>query len=1140
MKCPQTDAYPNTNYHWAFHMATLKCRNKWLSKYEPMKQLCLFLLCFGLIALNGKSQIVAAEYFFDSDPGNGNATAIAVSPGQSININKDLSVTGLTQGFHYVAVRTKSANGQWGIAEARGFYITQLPASMPDIVAAEYFYDTDPGLGNGTPVNIQPGGTATIAASFPVGALSKGFHYIAVRTKLANGKWGIMESRGFYVTGPLTNKTDIVASEYYFDTDPGIGNAIPIPITPPTSLLSDSMVLPLGELPTGSHHIAIRVKNSMGVWSLLESRKFNICTNYGAVSRFSFQIEGKQVFFTNNSEYNDSTRWEFGDGSISNVLNPIKTYNPGVYPLRLISVNNCAIDTASITLTIKGLQDINAKVAGNNGVSTIIYEGVGFTPQTECKVVKSGNAILPVKKQYINETRILATYDFRGKSPGVYDAVAVLGGAFDTLKNGLTMEQDIPITISPTLQGASVFRTNRFQRSLSLKNNGSNDAVLVPVFASVPYYPNIAPGTFNANFRASASNNKVAINGIGIFQSTLQYLTNNGIPLSVMDENVRDTIHKKHTIAYYMIKILGHQSAQTDFSANNSGIVASHPMFARAYKPLLSSAAAIGEVESTYLPCYSSFLKHEVQKQLNIILPETNWNHAFAVAFQSLLQSMHTISQLPVESSAMVSMPSVFSALLAQMASTPSSGVPSNLSPTQFRLIIEGLINNWAMLDDIGSIGNDCIDPAYRLITETNHQPKDGGDAPLAYPALKEPKTLNTGCDNFDPDNDPYGGVSVGMGTRHADNPNYNVPGTPDKKDGCSSTSVDPNTKTGPGNNIDRFYINHGEAVGYTIQFENLAAATSPAAYVEINDTLNPALFDLSTLEMTGLGWGDSTIGFEPNTSQISFLKDLRPAMPNYLRADITTNTTSGAIQWRFYTVDTVNYQLTGDPAEGFLPPNTDGIKGQGYVSFIVNPKSGYVSGTTFSNEATIIFDENTAIHTGKWTHKIDTTLPLSKVQNLPATVPTKTFQVNWNGTDEHSGIDKYTVFVSINDSAFFKWKDGVTETFALFDGEFGKTYKFFSIAFDKAGNAEALAGNPMVTPDAATTPLAPDMFISIKDGNWNNPATWSSNQVPTSVNDVIIKHQVTINVNAACKTLNAVTPGFVNVNAGMKLEIKQ
>jgi hypothetical protein len=1101
-----------------------------------MKRILLLAL-WGLIGIPClHAQVTAAEYFFDNDPGAGNGSPITLNSGATINFTKSISIASLQPGFHLIGIRTKE-NGSWGLFESRGFYITKAIMNVPNIVAAEYYIDVDPGVGKALPINITPGSETTFQTALPLPSIPKGFHYVAIRTKGADGQWGLAEVKGFYISELATDMPDIVAAEYYFDTDPGVGNGIAIHLPFPFSTHADSLVLPLDTLPLGNHQIAIRVQNADGAWSLLENRSFNICTNYGALSSFNFQIEGKQVFFTNTSVYNDSTRWEFGDGTFSGVLNPIKTYNPGVYPVRLISVNECAIDTASITLIIKGMQNINATVAGNNGVATIIYEGVGFTTNTDIKVVRNGVAFLPVKKQFINETRMHATYDFRGIETGLYNAVAVLGSAFDTLKNALIIEQDIPVYVTPSLQGPSVFRTNRFGRELFLQNTGSNDAVLVPVFASVPYYPNISPGTFNVNFNTSSSGKKIALDGFGIFQKTLAFLNNNAIALSVMDENVRDTVHKKHTIAFYQIKIPGHQSAQHHFNASNPGIVASHPMLARVYNPLLSSAAAIDSIETTYLTCYSSFLKHEIQKQLKIALPDAGWNQAFEVAFDTLMKTLHTISQLPVESSSIVSMPSVFSALLAEMVSQPGSGVPANLTPIQFRLIIEGVINNWAMLDDIASIGVGCIDPAFQFITGT--QTFDAAPGGLnATIKLKASKTLNAGCDEYDPDSDPFGGVSFGAGTRNAANINYNVPGTPDTKDGCSSTSVDPNTKTGPGNNTDRLYINHGDAIGYTIQFENLASASSPAAYVEVNDTLDTDLFDLTSLEMTGLGWGDSAVVFEPNKKQLSFLKDLRPAMPNYLRADITTNISSGAIQWKFYTVDTINYQLTGDPFEGFLPPNTNGIIGQGYVSFTIKPKAGFVSGTTYNNKATIIFDENAAIITDVWQHKIDTTLPSSNVQSLPATVPNPSFQVNWNGTDAHSGIEKYSIFVSINDSAFTKWKDLVTETSAMYEGAFGKTYKFFSVAIDKAGNSEYPPSDPMASPDAVTTLLATGMVISIKNGNWNDPATWSNNQVPNAESNAIIRHNVIINIDATCKTLKAESPAQVQVAAGKKLTV--
>lgn len=61
---------------------------------------------------------------------------------------------------------------------------------------------------------------------------------------------------------------------------------------------------------------------------------------------------------------------------------------------------------------------------------------------------------------------------------------------------------------------------------------------------------------------------------------------------------------------------------------------------------------------------------------------------------------------------------------------------------------------------------------------------------------------------------------------------------------------------------------------------------------------------------------------------------------------------------------------------------------------------------------------------------------------------------------------------------------------------------------------------------------------ISLKAGNWNDPTLWSTGQVPTAVSSVTIKHQVTVNIDATCKTLKAESPAQVLVAAGKKLTV--
>ncbi len=69
---------------------------------------------------------------------------------------------------------------------------------------------------------------------------------------------------------------------------------------------------------------------------------------------------------------------------------------------------------------------------------------------------------------------------------------------------------------------------------------------------------------------------------------------------------------------------------------------------------------------------------------------------------------------------------------------------------------------------------------------------------------------------------------------------------------------------------------------------------------------------------------------------------------------------------------------------------------------------------------------------------------------------------------------------------------------------------------------------------------IDPTKFYSVKDGNWNDPATWSSNLVPGNINNVYIRHAVTVTANTSCKTVTVHQPGKITVNAGRVLNIQK
>src|SRR5205085_279714 len=107
----------------------------------------------------------------------------------------------------------------WGLFETRGFYISGSTADAANITAAEYFLDADPGAGNGIAASVGASGpvvnfTAVIPQSLP-----PGFHFLAIRTKGTDGKWGLYESRGFYISSSTADAANVTAAEYFIDTD---------------------------------------------------------------------------------------------------------------------------------------------------------------------------------------------------------------------------------------------------------------------------------------------------------------------------------------------------------------------------------------------------------------------------------------------------------------------------------------------------------------------------------------------------------------------------------------------------------------------------------------------------------------------------------------------------------------------------------------------------------------------------------------------------------------------------------------------------------------------------------------------------------------------------------------------------------
>lgn len=285
--------------------------------------------------------------------------------------------------------------------------------------------------------------------------------------------------------------------------------------------------------------------------------------------------------------------------------------------------------------------------------------------------------------------------------------------------------------------------------------------------------------------------------------------------------------------------------------------------------------------------------------------------------------------------------------------------------------------------------------------------------------------------------------------------------------DGQGTVARDPNDKIGPFGFGPQAFVSAGQPLPYTINFENVPTATAAAQRIRIIDQLDADL-DWRTFRLKEIGFNNYRVIVPDNRSFFQTRMQLGPDLGNLL-ADITAsvNIATGEARWTLTAID----PATGEPPlganQGLLPPNDETHRGEGYVTFTVQPRAGLPTGTSISNQATITFDVEELIITNTVANTLDGQAPNSVVGPLPATSDSP-FTVSWTATDDAdgSGVQSFDIWVSDNDGPYAPFVSGTIEASAAFTGLPGHTYKFYSIARDNAGNVEA----PPAQPDAVTT----------------------------------------------------------------------
>lgn len=163
-----------------------------------MKKYIYSLITLLAISLcSGQTSISQAEYFWDNDPGTGNGIAIAAADGNFNSAFEQLIQTGISlpgSGLHKFCIRIKDNSGMWGPVFVNVIQINPAAtSSIMSILAAEYFWDTDPGEGNGTPILATDGNFDSAFEQLSKTGITLppiGLHVFNIRIKDNTGTWG--------------------------------------------------------------------------------------------------------------------------------------------------------------------------------------------------------------------------------------------------------------------------------------------------------------------------------------------------------------------------------------------------------------------------------------------------------------------------------------------------------------------------------------------------------------------------------------------------------------------------------------------------------------------------------------------------------------------------------------------------------------------------------------------------------------------------------------------------------------------------------------------------------------------------------------------------------------------------------------
>ena len=278
-------------------------------------------------------QVSSAEYFFDTDPGAGNGSAMLAFDGNFDGALEVVTKSGINLpavGTHTFSMRVKDAVNVWGPAFSTVIDIQASSTSLRaiNVAAAEYFFDTDPGAGNGSVMLALDGNFNSAVEDITKSGINLpaiGTHTFNIRAKDIGGTWGPVFSTVIDVMASSTSlrSINVATAEYFFDTDPGAGNgSVMLALDGNFNSAVEDITKSGINLPAiGTHTFNIRAKDIGGAWGPVFSTVIDVLAS--STSLRAINVAAAEYFFDTDPGTGNGSLMLALDGNFNNAVEAI-------------------------------------------------------------------------------------------------------------------------------------------------------------------------------------------------------------------------------------------------------------------------------------------------------------------------------------------------------------------------------------------------------------------------------------------------------------------------------------------------------------------------------------------------------------------------------------------------------------------------------------------------------------------------------------------------------------------------------------------------------------------------------------------------------------------------------------------------